>query len=42
MLFIIVHIILTEVFVGERLEYKIECECRKPKPGMLIKAAKRF
>lgn len=29
-------------FVGERLEYKIECECRKPKPGMLIKAAKDF
>lgn len=24
----------------ERPEYKIECECRKPKPGMLLKAAK--
>lgn len=24
----------------ERPEYKIVCECRKPKPGMLIKAAK--
>lgn len=24
----------------ERVEYKIECECRKPKPGMLLKAAK--
>lgn len=23
----------------ERPEYKIECECRKPKPGMLFKAA---
>ena len=27
---------------GEVLELKIECECRKPKPGMLIKAAKDF
>ena len=27
---------------GEVLELKIECECRKPKPGMLIKAAKNF
>lgn len=27
---------------GERIEYKIECECRKPKPGMLLKAAKDF
>lgn len=24
----------------ERPEYKIDCECRKPKPGMLIQAAK--
>jgi histidinol-phosphate phosphatase family protein len=24
----------------ERVEYKIDCECRKPKPGMLLKAAK--
>lgn len=24
----------------ERPEYKIECECRKPKPGMLLQAAK--
>lgn len=23
----------------ERPEYKIECDCRKPKPGMLVKAA---
>jgi D,D-heptose 1,7-bisphosphate phosphatase len=29
-------------YVGERLEYKIECECRKPKPGMLLKAAEDF
>ena len=27
---------------GEVLELKIECECRKPKPGLLIKAAKNF
>lgn len=26
----------------ERIEYKIECECRKPKPGMLLKAAEDF
>lgn len=26
-------------FVGEIPELKIDCECRKPKPGMLIKAA---
>ena len=24
----------------ERPEYKIDCECRKPKPGMLLQAAK--
>ena len=29
-------------YAGERVEYKIECECRKPKPGMLFKAAKDF
>jgi D-glycero-D-manno-heptose 1,7-bisphosphate phosphatase len=29
-------------YEGERPEYKIECECRKPKPGMLIKAAEEF
>ena len=23
----------------ERVEYKIDCSCRKPKPGMLLKAA---
>lgn len=26
----------------ERKEYKIKCECRKPKPGMLIQASKDF
>jgi D,D-heptose 1,7-bisphosphate phosphatase len=29
-------------FPGERPEYKIECECRKPKPGMFLKAASMF
>lgn len=29
-------------FEGEIKELKIECECRKPKPGMLMKAAKDF
>lgn len=29
-------------FPGERKEYKIQCDCRKPKPGMLIKAAEDF
>lgn len=29
-------------YKGERPEYKIECECRKPKPGMLLKAAEDF
>ena len=29
-------------FEGERIEYKIACECRKPKPGMLLQAAKDF
>jgi D,D-heptose 1,7-bisphosphate phosphatase len=24
----------------ERVEYKVECQCRKPKPGMLLQAAK--
>ncbi len=26
----------------ERPEYKIECECRKPKPGMLLQAAREW
>lgn len=29
-------------FAGERPEYKIQCDCRKPKPGLLLKAAERF
>lgn len=29
-------------YKGEIPELKIDCECRKPKPGMLIKAAKDF
>lgn len=29
-------------FEGERIEYKIDCDCRKPKPGLLIKASKDF
>lgn len=29
-------------FEGERPEYKIDCDCRKPKPGLFHKAAKDF
>ena len=29
-------------FVGEISELKFDCDCRKPKPGMLIKAAEDF
>lgn len=29
-------------YAGEIVELKIECDCRKPKPGMLIKAAKDY
>lgn len=29
-------------FKGEVPEYKVDCNCRKPKPGMLIQAAKDF
>lgn len=29
-------------FEGERPEYKIDCDCRKPKPGLLLRAAKDF
>jgi D-glycero-D-manno-heptose 1,7-bisphosphate phosphatase len=29
-------------FSGERPEYKIECDCRKPKPGLLLQAAEKY
>jgi D-glycero-D-manno-heptose 1,7-bisphosphate phosphatase len=29
-------------FEGERPEYKIDCDCRKPKPGLILQAAKDF
>lgn len=29
-------------YEGERPELKFDCDCRKPKPGMLLKAAKEF
>ena len=29
-------------FTGERPEYKIDCDCRKPKPGMILKAAEKY
>jgi D,D-heptose 1,7-bisphosphate phosphatase len=29
-------------FPGERPEFKIECDCRKPKPGMILKAAEKY
>ena len=29
-------------YADERPEYKIDCMCRKPKPGMLLQAAKDF
>lgn len=29
-------------FEGERIEYKFDCECRKPKPGLLLQASKDF
>lgn len=29
-------------FEGERPEYKFDCECRKPKPGLLLLAARDF
>lgn len=29
-------------YVGEISELKIDCDCRKPKPGMLFKAAEEF
>ena len=29
-------------FEGERPEYKFDCDCRKPKPGLLLQAAQDF
>ncbi len=29
-------------FDGERPEYKFDCDCRKPKPGLLLQAARDF
>lgn len=29
-------------FEGERPEYKLDCDCRKPKPGLFLQAAKDF
>lgn len=29
-------------YEGERPELKLDCECRKPKPGMLLEAAENF
>jgi D,D-heptose 1,7-bisphosphate phosphatase len=29
-------------FPGERPEYKIDCSCRKPKPGLFFQAAKKY
>lgn len=29
-------------FEGERPEYKIDCDCRKPKPGLLLQAANEY
>jgi D-glycero-D-manno-heptose 1,7-bisphosphate phosphatase len=29
-------------FPGERPEYKMDCDCRKPKPGMLLAAAQKY
>jgi D,D-heptose 1,7-bisphosphate phosphatase len=29
-------------FANERAEYKVDCDCRKPKPGMLFAAAAKY
>ena len=33
---------MSKGFEGERPEYKFDCDCRKPKPGLLLQAAKDF
>jgi D,D-heptose 1,7-bisphosphate phosphatase len=29
-------------FSGERPEYKVDCGCRKPKPGLILRAAEKY
>ena len=29
-------------FLGERPEYKFDCDCRKPKPGLILQAAAKY
>lgn len=29
-------------FAGEVPEYKVDCDCRKPKPGLLLQAAEKY
>jgi D,D-heptose 1,7-bisphosphate phosphatase len=29
-------------FPGERPEYKIDCDCRKPRPGLILQAAEKY
>jgi D,D-heptose 1,7-bisphosphate phosphatase len=29
-------------YPGERPEYKIDCDCRKPKPGLILRAAAKY
>lgn len=29
-------------FEGERVVYKIDCECRKPKPGLILQAVEKY
>jgi histidinol-phosphate phosphatase family protein len=29
-------------YPGENVQFKIECDCRKPKPGMLLQAAEKY
>ncbi|MCL2832375.1 MAG: HAD-IIIA family hydrolase [Treponema sp.] len=29
-------------YAGERPEYKIDCDCRKPKPGLILQAARKY